>query len=251
MLCNTVDKYHFGRTYCSSSKALVVYLSITLHGVTSQNIIILLFDSIKTSNLAISIGQLTAEVIKHWMRWIYTMCESKRIREKEIIDYWRQDSFLEFSTLKWKHGSWVKIYIVYSLIAMTNEPFKTGIWNLIWRYIINIPTYLILLASKQLWTWWGKTLMLYPTNLTGYLYCLHPVMCRDLWYSDRQHNKYFKINQSNCLHWFYLITATCFGPYFGPSSGSFIKYISCYWNILIWVYISVNHYNLHNTYNYY
>jgi hypothetical protein len=32
---------------------------------------------------------------------------------------------------------------------------------------------------------------------------------------------------SSWLHWFYLITAT----HFGPSSGSFIKYISRYWNI--------------------
>jgi hypothetical protein len=76
-----------------------------------------------------------------------------------------------------------------------------------------------------------------------YLYCF--------WYSGRQHNKYFKINQSNCLHWFYLITATRFGPYFGPSLGSFIKYVSLYWNILIWIHINVNHYNYHNTYNYY
>jgi hypothetical protein len=52
--------------------------------------------------------------------------------------------------------------------------------------------------------------------------------------SGCQHNKYFKIDQSSLLHWFYLLTATCFGPYFGPSSGSFIKYVSRYWNILIY-----------------
>jgi hypothetical protein len=37
-----------------------------------------------------------------------------------------------------------------------------------------------------------------------------------------------KINQSNCLRWFYLITSTCFGPHLGSSSGSFIKYVSYY-----------------------
>jgi hypothetical protein len=66
----------------------------------------------------------------------------------------------------------------------------------------------------------------------------------------RQHNKYFKINQASCLHCFCLITATCFGPYFETSSGSFIKHISCYWNISIWIHISVNHYNHHNICNY-
>jgi hypothetical protein len=72
-----------------------------------------------------------------------------------------------------------------------------------------------------------------------------------LWYfsdSDRQHNKHFKINQSNCSRWVYLIIATCFDPYFGPSSGRFIKNASHYWNILLWIHITVNHYN---TYNYY
>jgi hypothetical protein len=57
-----------------------------------------------------------------------------------------------------------------------------------------------------------------------------------LWYSGRQHYKYLRINQSNCLHWFYLISATCFGPYFGKPSGSFTKDISCYWLFLIWMY---------------
>jgi hypothetical protein len=71
------------------------------------------------------------------------------------------------------------------------------------------------------------------------------------WYSSRQQNKYFKINQSKCSYEFYLITAMCFGPYFGPSSGSFIKYVLHYWNIPIWIHISVNHYNHHNTCNYY
>jgi hypothetical protein len=56
-------------------------------------------------------------------------------------------------------------------------------------------------------------------------------------------NTTIKINQSNCLHWFSLITATCFDPHLGPSSGNFVKYVLCYWNILIWIHISVNHYN--------
>jgi hypothetical protein len=34
-------------------------------------------------------------------------------------------------------------------------------------------------------------------------------------------NTTIKPNQYNCLHLFYLITTTCFGPHFGPSSGSF------------------------------
>lgn len=44
-----------------------------------------------------------------------------------------------------------------------------------------------------------------------------------------------------CSHRLYLITAICFSPYFGPSSSSFIKYICHYWNILMWIHISVNH----------
>jgi hypothetical protein len=56
-------------------------------------------------------------------------------------------------------------------------------------------------------------------------------------------NTRIQINQSNCLQWFELITATCFGPHLGPSSGSFIKYVSCYWNIQIWIHISVDHCN--------
>jgi hypothetical protein len=44
----------------------------------------------------------------------------------------------------------------------------------------------------------------------------------------------WKINQSNCLRWFHLITAICFGPYLGPPSGIFIKYVSRYWNIAIY-----------------
>jgi hypothetical protein len=79
------------------------------------------------------------------------------------------------------------------------------------------------------------------------IYCLQPVVCHDLWHSGCQHNKYFKTKEHNSLHWFYLVTAKCFCPYFGRSSGSFIKYISHYWNILIWIHISVSRYNHHNT----
>jgi hypothetical protein len=46
-------------------------------------------------------------------------------------------------------------------------------------------------------------------------------------------NKTVKINQSNCSHWFYLIVATCFGQHLGPSSGNLVKYVSCYWTVLI------------------
>jgi hypothetical protein len=51
-------------------------------------------------------------------------------------------------------------------------------------------------------------------------------------------------NKSNCFYWFYVITAICFGPHWRPSSGSFIKYVSRYWNI----HVIVNPYN-HNTCN--
>jgi hypothetical protein len=52
-----------------------------------------------------------------------------------------------------------------------------------------------------------------PRLRHDHLHCLHPVVYHGLWYSDRQRNKYYTINQSSCLHWFYLIIATCFGPY--------------------------------------
>jgi hypothetical protein len=47
-------------------------------------------------------------------------------------------------------------------------------------------------------------------------------------------NTAIKINQPNCLYWLYLITATYFGPHLGPSSGSLIKYVSCYSNMLLY-----------------
>jgi hypothetical protein len=56
-------------------------------------------------------------------------------------------------------------------------------------------------------------------------------------------NTTIKLNQQNCSHWIYLITATCLDPYLVPSSGSFITYVSGYWNILIWIHISVNNSN--------
>jgi hypothetical protein len=49
------------------------------------------------------------------------------------------------------------------------------------------------------------------------LYCLSPVVCVMMWFffwpSTRQ--IYEDLNQSNIagLHWFYLVTATCFDPY--------------------------------------
>jgi hypothetical protein len=58
-----------------------------------------------------------------------------------------------------------------------------------------------------------------------------------------------KINHSNCSNWFYLILNTCFGPHLGPSSGSLIEYVSCYWTVLICIYISVNSSQSHNTCN--
>jgi hypothetical protein len=41
------------------------------------------------------------------------------------------------------------------------------------------------------------------------------------------------------LHWLQLIAATYFGQYLGPSPGRIIKWDSCYWNILIWIHISI------------
>jgi hypothetical protein len=32
-----------------------------------------------------------------------------------------------------------------------------------------------------------------------------------------------------------------FGPHFGPSSDSLIKYVSCYWTVQIWIHISSTH----------
>jgi hypothetical protein len=95
--------------------------------------------------------------------------------------------------------------------------------------------------------WYVKRLrtLVHPSTHAPYqatpVYIIHNTM--GFFHSGRQHNKYFKTNQSGCLRWFYLITATCFGPYFGPSSGSFIKYVSRYWNIFIWVHISFKHCN--------
>jgi hypothetical protein len=86
---------------------------------------------------------------------------------------------------------------------------------------------------------WG----FYTRSIYSFLRCLF-IFCGILAFNTRTKNKL------NCLHWLYLITATCFGPYLGPSSNSFIKYVSRYWNILIWININVTQYN-HNTCNYY
>jgi hypothetical protein len=61
----------------------------------------------------------------------------------------------------------------------------------------------------------------------NYLHCLHPV--------DRQHNNKNKLIELLTL---VLRVATCFGPHSGPSSGSLIKYVSCYWTVLIWTHIT-------------
>jgi hypothetical protein len=76
------------------------------------------------------------------------------------------------------------------------------------------------------------------------IYCVHAVMWYT-WWLDRQHNKYFKYKPTKCcyLHWLYLVTATCLGPYWG----SLIKYISCYWNILIWIHVSTKSVIINNT----
>jgi hypothetical protein len=82
------------------------------------------------------------------------------------------------------------------------------------------------------------------------LHCLHPVVYHDWWYLAV--NTTIKINQSNCSHWFYLIAATCLGPHLGPSLGSLIKYVSCYWTVLIWIHISTTyhtHTGTRNSYN--
>jgi hypothetical protein len=65
-----------------------------------------------------------------------------------------------------------------------------------------------------------------------------------LWYLAV--NVTIKINRPNCSEWFYLIVAISFGPRLGPSSGSFTKYVSCYWAVLIWIHISA--YNTCNRY---
>jgi len=33
--------------------------------------------------------------------------------------------------------------LAFSLAAISNDPCKLGIWNLVWNYVINIPIHLV------------------------------------------------------------------------------------------------------------
>jgi hypothetical protein len=39
-----------------------------------------------------------------------------------------------------KNGCSAKSILVYSLIAVRNEPLETGVSNFVWRHVISIPT---------------------------------------------------------------------------------------------------------------
>jgi hypothetical protein len=64
-----------------------------------------------------------------------------------------------------------------------------------------------------------------------------------LWYLAINTTIKIKINQSNCSHWFYLIVAMCFSPHSGPSSGSLVKSVSCYWTVEMWIHFSATYHN--------
>jgi hypothetical protein len=51
------------------------------------------------------------------------------------------------------------------------------------------------------------------------------VMMWLFWPSTQQ--MFQKLYQSTVLHWFYLVTATCFDPYL-DHHGSILKYVTCY-----------------------
>jgi hypothetical protein len=77
----------------------------------------------------------------------------------------------------------------------------------------------------------------------GLQWITHAFYLGNWWYLVFNTTIKIKVNQSNYSHWFYLIFATCFGPHLGPSSGSLIKYVSCYGTVLIWIHISATHHN--------
>jgi hypothetical protein len=76
-------------------------------------------------------------------------------------------------------------------------------------------------------------------KLEGCVYIVARLKIKNWWYlAVNTRIKTIKIKQSNCSNWFCLIVAACFGPQLGTSSGSHIKYVSCYWTVLIWIHIS-------------
>jgi hypothetical protein len=104
-------------------------------------------------------------------------------------------------------------------VSIVKCPLFLSDCNQNWNVVTNVgktPKYQIQWRSVQLYS--------------SYLHCLHPVLYHYWWYLAV--NTTIKINQSNYSHWFYLIVATCFGPHLGQSSGSLIKYVSCYWTVL-------------------
>lgn len=40
--------------------------------------------------------------------------------------------------------------LAFILAAIGNDPHKLGTWNLVWRYVINIPTHLVTDGFKAL-----------------------------------------------------------------------------------------------------
>jgi hypothetical protein len=101
-------------------------------------------------------------------------------------------------------------------------------------------TFSMLCKSNYLWQIMDAAIVAIILNML-YLYCLHPVLYHDLWYNGSQHN-----NKNKTIELFTLVlfnNCYMFRSTVGPSSGIFIKYVSCYWNILIWIHISVKHYN--------
>jgi hypothetical protein len=45
------------------------------------------------------------------------------------------------------------LYLAFGLMAVTNEQLELGIWNIVWRWNINVTTYEILLESQELQIW--------------------------------------------------------------------------------------------------
>jgi len=63
----------------------------------------------------------------------------------------------------------LNFHLAFGLRVVANGQFELGIWNLVWRYIINISRnfdwMLCITHELQIW-WWFETLRLYLTNLT-------------------------------------------------------------------------------------
>jgi hypothetical protein len=87
-----------------------------------------------------------------------------------------------------------------------------------WQHCVFLNVDLVSTMQLSNWKSWINLPM--ETKLRNTLYLVHLTA-----------NATTKLNQPNCSHWFYSIVATCFDPHMGPSSGSIIKYVSCYWTV--------------------